>query len=250
MAQLKINNHTYDIDGILFDKDGTLLDFRSLWINWADTLINDMIKLAQLPQEEDISLAQSIGYDIENKIWDPKGPLCIGSLDDLISILSHHLYNKGMPWNESIELVTTVCLETNEKNNRKNTIKPVAGLNHFLMKAREVDLKLGVVTSDNYSQAVQNLEALAILPYFHSVIGHDQVERGKPFPDMVEKSCGELGVNPSRTLIFGDSNGDMILGEKSDMVASIGIVSEPKLTVDHLENATHIIRSYDDVSLY
>lgn len=249
MPLLNVHGQTYDIDGILFDKDGTLLEFGSLWVDWADELLSTVVSAARLPSSGKNKLANAIGFDAEAKSWDPEGPLCIGSLDDLITILSFRLYENGMPWNQSLELVTNVYTEIDKRNDWDKDIKPVSGLKNFLDKAQASNLKLGVVTSDNHSQAIQHLKALNIDLYFNSVIGHDQVIRGKPFPDMVEKACDQLNMQPERTLIIGDSDGDMMLGKKSDMLASIGIVSEPNSPSDHLINADHVIRNYDDITI-
>jgi|SRR5690625_3579643 len=247
MAKLTINNQTYEIDGILFDKDGTLLDFRSLWVNWAQEFITRIISAAKLTEIERGRLSQSIGFQYDLKRWDPTGPLCIGSLNDLISILSLQLYQNGFGWDEALAIVTDAHDDTDQKNDWKDSIKAVSGLRQLLAKAKACSLKLGVVTSDNHSQAIKHLKALEIDLYFKSVIGHDQVERGKPYPDMVEKACEHLDLKPKHALIIGDSNGDMVLGKKSGTVASIGIVSEPTITTSHLKNADHIIRSFDDI---
>lgn len=247
MARLTINNQTYEIDGILFDKDGTLLDFRSLWVNWAQEFITSIVSTAKLTERERGTLSQSIGFQYNEKRWDPTGPLCIGSLNDLISILSLHLYQNGFAWDEALEIVMDAHDDTNQKDDWKDSIKTVSGLRQLLTQAKASSLKLGVVTSDNHRQAIKHLKALKIDLYFKSVIGHDQVERGKPYPDMVEKACEQLDLKPKRALIIGDSNGDMVLGKKSGTVASIGIVSEPTITTSHLKNADHIIRSFDDL---
>lgn len=247
MAQISFDNQTYHIDGILFDKDGTLINFRSLWVTWADKLIDDIVSGAQLSAKDKEVLAYSIGFDVNDKKWDPKGPLCIGSLDDLITILSFHLYQKGMPWNEAVEIVINTYAKLDSNYRWDKEIQSITGLHYFLDQAKECGIKLGVITSDNHDQAVQHLTALQIDSYFGSVIGHDQVERGKPFPDMAELACQQLGIRLDQTIVIGDSNGDMILGKKVNAVASIGIVAEPSLGTDHLIHADHIIRNYQDI---
>lgn len=247
MGKCIVNGQTYDIDGILFDKDGTLLEFRSLWVDWSKQLIGRIMRKTERVEREE--LGQAIGFNEQENIWDPTGPLCIGSIADLITILSHKLYQNGVPWNDSITLVTDVYEEVNQRMKVREEIKAVSGLDTLLRDAHESDLKLGVVTSDNQAQAMEHLHALHIDHYFNSVIGHDQVERGKPFPDMVEKACEELNLREERTLIIGDSNGDMLVGDNAGLLASIGIVSEPSMSTAHLLNADHIIRDYHAIKI-
>ena len=43
MTSLRIEGHTYDVDAILFDKDGTLLDLNELWIGWLAALFDVLV---------------------------------------------------------------------------------------------------------------------------------------------------------------------------------------------------------------
>lgn len=249
MAICTINNESYDIDGILFDKDGTLVDFRSLWLDWADKLITTITSKLNKKAEERENLAHTIGVSLNERTWDPKGPLCIGSNNDLNAIISLYLYQQGMPWNEAVTFVAAIQDTIAKDAKWEQSLELVSGLGKFLSKSEECFIKLGVVTADDHNQAMKHLQALNIDRYFSSVIGHDQVEQGKPFPDMVEKACLELRLQPERTLMIGDSNGDMMLGKNSGMIASIGIVSDPSLSTDHLKNADQTIRSFDEIQI-
>ncbi|MFA1820017.1 HAD family hydrolase [Virgibacillus oceani] len=248
MAKCIINEQAYDIDGILFDKDGTLIEFSSLWVTWAEKFILSIMSKAKLPEKDQHRLADAIGFQFDQGKWDPKGPLCIGSLDELITIGALHLYQNGFAWNESLEIVTNAQMKVDQLKEWKKTINPVSGLRTFLQKADSHYLKLGVVTSDNQQQALSHLQELEIDSYFNSVIGHDQVMQGKPFPDMVYKACKDMMIEPERAIIIGDSNGDMILGMKSNTVASIGIAAESSSETDHLTNADHVIHNYDSIT--
>lgn len=248
MAHLYIDQKSYEIDGILFDKDGTLLDFRSLWIDWSKDIIHHIcseIKTDNV-QEEQLSLA--IGVDWKTGNWDVKGPLAIGTTQDLIAILSHQLYQAKIPWNTAFALVTNVFTEVNKKDSWKHRVKEVPGLSAFLKKCRAHQLKLGVVTSDDYRNAVQHLETLEMDTHFTAIIGGDQVTRGKPFPEAAEKACEEMGLDPRRCIVIGDSDGDMMLGNHIGAKANIGIIQEFNDT-DHFLHADHLIHTYDAISL-
>lgn len=51
------------VKAILFDKDGTLMDFHSIWIKVAEELVAECIKLYQLPQSMQPTLLKEIGVD-------------------------------------------------------------------------------------------------------------------------------------------------------------------------------------------
>ncbi|HLR01748.1 MAG TPA: HAD-IA family hydrolase [Virgibacillus sp.] len=250
MVECVINHQeTYNIDGILFDKDGTLIKFGSLWVRWAQRFVDAIASKTDMNVSGKHELAESLGFHYTDGTWDLQGPLCIGSPDDLMTIGAMILYKKGFPWNEATEIVGGALQEVDESDDWKKTIEPIEGLLNLLKKAAEKSLQLGVVTSDHRENACKHLEQLQIDHYFKSILGDDMVERGKPFPDMVYMSCEEMGIQPERALIIGDSNGDMILGKNSNMLASIGITSEIDNTSTHLKDADHVIEDYDSITL-
>src|SRR5699024_10573807 len=81
------------------------------------------------------------------------------------------------------------------------------------------------------------LEALGISKYFTSVIGHDIAPRGKPYPDMVYQACQQMNIQPEQSIIFGDSNGDMLLGKNSGLLAGIGVITHASASSSHLKDA-------------
>lgn len=249
MSEVIIDNKHYDIEGILFDKDGTLLDFAALWYDWSLCWIDRLIEMCPDIELDRAQLATVIGLDINRVSWDPEGPLAIGSNDDLKALLSSLLYQKGVSWNEAITIVTKSRESADSAVNWKDSLKSVKGLEVFLEKLYDAQVRLGVVTSDDTKQAQLHLSKLGIAEYFGSIIGHDAVPRGKPFPDSVEKACQALQIRPEKTLIIGDSNGDMITGTNAQMLAKIGIVPMQIETYHHLKEADHIIQDYENMNV-
>ncbi|GAB4074494.1 HAD family hydrolase [Barrientosiimonas marina] len=249
MSEIKVDNQYYEIDGILFDKDGTLLDFASLWLHWAISWI-DHLQAAN--PDSDVSradLAETIGVDVDHNSWDPTGPLAIGSNDDLKALLGSCLYKNGMPWNEAISLVIQSRESTDNSLDWEHYLQPIKGLRAFLEQLHQASIPLGIITSDDTQRAHHHLETLNIADYFTSVIGQDAVKREKPFPDSARKACQQLNIDPGKTLMIGDSNGDMITGKNAHMLATIGIVPEQIGTSRHLKQADQVITNYENSNL-
>lgn len=244
-----INDRYYEIDGILFDKDGTLLNFAELWLHWARKWIHNVIKGAQEVEVHASLLGETIGLDLDQNRWDPAGPLAIGSMDDLDTLLSFCLYDKGTPWNEATAMViqsrefvdTSIILE--------DRLKPIEGLKTFLDQLHSASVPLGVVTSDNTKRAREHLDILGISENFGCIMGHDAVQRGKPFPDMALEACRQLQIEPQKTLIIGDSNGDMITGRNANLLAGIGIISDEIQISSHLKEADSLIKNYENIKV-
>ena len=64
---------------------------------------------------------------------------------------------------------------------------------------------MAVATSSNTAHAEQRLAQADIKKYFRIVIGGDQVERPKPFPDIYKRTAELLKINPKNCIAFEDS---------------------------------------------
>jgi len=247
MSTICIDESSYrNVDGILFDKDGTVIDFV-LWIYWIEAFMEALDQKTDIVYDKQF-LERSLGFSKDNRIWNPKGPLAIGSSQDLLTILSLTLYKQGTPWDQSYQTINDINQEVEKTFSFNQHLKPVTGLIEFLDQARHHQLKMGIVTSDDHAKAVQHLDALGITKCFTSIIGHDIAPRGKPYPDMVYQACQQLNIQPDKTMIFGDSNGDMMLGKNSGLKARIGVIPHANASSAHLEDANHIISNYHAIT--
>lgn len=243
MGTININESTYhNVEGILFDKDGTVIDFI-VWMHWVEAFMEALNQYTYITYDKKF-LENALGFSGENPYWDPKGPLAIGSSQDLLTILSLALYKEGLPWNQAYQVINDVNQEVEKTFSFNQHLKLVDGLAEFLEQAQQHEIKLGVVTSDDHAKAVQHLEALGISEYFTSVIGHDIAPRGKPYPDMVYQACQQMNIQPGQSIIFGDSNGDMMLGKNSGLVGGIGVIPHANASSTHLIDADQIIWNY------
>ena len=79
---------------------------------------------------------------------------------------------------------------------------------------KELGVSLAVITNTAGSLAREILKGLDI--EIDCVIGGDEVENGKPAPDIIFKACDLLGVSPKDAIVVGDSVYDMEAAKASD----------------------------------
>ena len=72
------------VDGILFDKDGTLFDFRTTWNAWAAKLIRD---LAEGQAETAQAIANNLIFDLNTNTFDPRSPVIAGSNREVAELI-------------------------------------------------------------------------------------------------------------------------------------------------------------------
>ncbi|WP_407636299.1 HAD family hydrolase [Paenibacillus curdlanolyticus] len=249
LPRLTIGQQHYTVKGILFDKDGTLLDFVALWGTWcqfayahfAERFDGPIAPLDQLWGLKSDGAGQVVDYDCN-------GPVAMGSIGDLLSTLAWQGYQQGQPWGESIRLARACKEAADAEIQRIRPARPLPGVVDFVHQCYGLGLLLGVVTADETEDSKRHLEWMGIRPLFASVIGDDAVERGKPFPDMVYKACGELDLAPRDVAVIGDTNGDMQMGNAAGAAVTIGLApSEHEVSL--LGDAKVIVSAYDQIIL-
>jgi HAD superfamily hydrolase (TIGR01509 family) len=66
-------------------------------------------------------------------------------------------------------------------------------------------LPTAVATSTNRMTAESHLHSAGLLPRFDAIVTWEDVERGKPHPDLFLKAAREIGVKPRRCVVLEDS---------------------------------------------
>jgi HAD superfamily hydrolase (TIGR01509 family) len=82
---------------------------------------------------------------------------------------------------------------------------------------------LGVASSSNRELIDRALELSGLAPYFKVTVSSEEVERGKPAPDVYLEAARRLGVEPSRSAAIEDSAG----GIRSAHAAGMQVVAIP-----------------------
>lgn len=254
MTVLKIKDKSIPCRAILFDKDGTLLDFIQLWGKWAETLLCLMERhLSSIGIKKKMASPSSllgIRYDEQNVMidYDRTGPLAMGTEEEITALLAWQLYEMGVPWDVGLKLVAQFSSTAMVEVKKLRPAKPIVGICELLESCRNSGILLGVVTSDRTSEAVEHLGWIELSSYFKSIVGRDRVTRGKPDPEMVVLSCRELGVSPKEVVVIGDSNVDMRMGKAAGVMMTIGLGIEEGRTT-YLHDADLIIQDYTSITI-
>jgi phosphoglycolate phosphatase len=230
-AVLRVKTREIEIDAILFDKDGTLLQFLPLWGKWAGVMTSLMTEsIRTLGKVLDFEPKLLLGVELDEKFqvtdFDLQGPLSIASIPEIEGALAWQLYTRGMSWNQAMQRVREIRIMADEEVERERPVVPLPGLLSFLSRCTEAGLPLAVVTADQTAEAVKHLQWLGVADGFKAIMGRDRVINGKPSPEIVYKVCELLDVQPARTVLIGDTAGDMQAGRLAGVGLTIGIGEE------------------------
>jgi phosphoglycolate phosphatase len=147
MPLIAAGSRRFDVDAVVFDKDGTLIDFDSLWgprtVRWVE-------KLAAMAGQPDLARRSTplLGFDPARQQVLPDGPLAIGSTADLYALAAAVLFRYGFGWHEGRPLAQRAAATTMAappqppKSGRLATCRSVHRL-------RRAGLQLAVATNDD-----------------------------------------------------------------------------------------------------
>ena len=112
-----------------------------------------------------------------------------------------------------------------------------SGLLELLGFLDEISMPKAVATSTEYERAIHKLALTNLLDHFPVVIAGDQVEKGKPAPDIFLAAALRLEVLPKYCLVLEDSDAGIQAaydaGMTSVMIPDMKLPSEKSCTFAH-----------------
>ncbi|MCV2349820.1 HAD family hydrolase [Paucibacter sp. Y2R2-4] len=103
-------------------------------------------------------------------------------------------------------------------------LKP--GAEALLSRLTEQGVPLALASSTRHAEVQRRLRLAGLLDFFGSKVhGGDQVQRGKPHPDLFLLAAQSLGMAPANALVFEDSS----YGAQGGLSAGMGVVLVPDL---------------------
>ncbi|MEM1368440.1 MAG: HAD family hydrolase [Cyanobacteria bacterium P01_H01_bin.15] len=211
----------HDIQGIWFDKDGTLAD-SSHYLNQLTLARSQSLDLL-VPDIQD-SVLEILGW--RDQTVDPLGLMAAGSrLENEIAIAGL-LVVRGHTWGEARQLVTkafAIAEQQLQGLECQSTLFPeVLDLLDSLV---QTPIKLGILTADTEVHTQEFLAQYGLKRYFSAIVGAEQ-GRFKPDPALYQAACQELGCIPQETLMVGDTPGDITMALQAGAKDALWIIRQ------------------------
>jgi phosphoglycolate phosphatase len=228
------------IKGLLFDKDGTLIDVMGTWLPVYREMLEE-----SFPNRLDLwdRVLKESGYDAEAGNFRANSPLASGTTDELVDMWWPGL--EGSTRQVRIQMVDEEFRTRSIRHLR--TILPLHPLMADL-KAR--DMKLGIATNDNEASARAHVASLKIGQFVDFVAGYDSVQRAKPAGDMVHAFCRACALEPKEVAVVGDNPHDMAMGREAGAGLVIGVLSGNGGRGDFAGLADAVLDSVADLPAY
>ncbi|MFL5803776.1 MAG: HAD family hydrolase [Roseiflexaceae bacterium] len=105
------------------------------------------------------------------------------------------------------------------------TARPLADLPRLFGALRERGIRIAVATSDDHAPTAATLAGLGVAALVDAIVGADDGLPIKPAPAAVLAICHDLGVDPRRVVMVGDSVDDMKMGRAAGAGLVVGVTS-------------------------
>ena len=200
-----------NIQGLIFDKDGTLFEFQSSWGDW---FYNLLVILSDKNQNIIDAIARAQKFNIETRSFDSGSQFIAGTLDETISLISPFLETKS---DSDIKKIVIENLETLNQ-------RPATNLKKLFRLLKSNKYALGVVTNDQEKSTKIQLQNANIFSFFDFIAGCDSGFGYKPNPQPLLAFSDHVNLPRSSIAIIGDSTHDLKAGIKANMW-TVGVLS-------------------------
>ena len=210
------------VEALIFDLDGTLVDTAPDLIQATNHVLQSIGRRPVSYQE----FRGFVGHGAMNLI--ERGTLATGAAID----------------HETLKRLHRDFLDYYGDNISAHS-KVFEGIPALLDNAKSRGLKMGVCTNKVEGLSHKLLDELGLGKWFEAVVGGDTLPIMKPDPAPYVEVAKRLGVDASRTIMFGDSETDIRTAQNTRVpviAVTFGYTAQPVETF----HPTHVINHYDE----
>jgi phosphoglycolate phosphatase len=197
------------IKAILFDKDGTLIDFADTFFEACSKII---LHLANDNHNLAANLADAVGFDMQTLDCTASSEI-VGGTSMTIARIWQPILDRGTVGQLSLELDGYFDKYTELAVTAFEFTRPT------LEKLDNMDLALGVATNDSENNARHHLGAIKVADLFSFVAGYDSGYGPKPEPGMINAFASQQKIASDEVVMVGDSINDLLAGKNAGTIA-------------------------------
>jgi phosphoglycolate phosphatase-like HAD superfamily hydrolase len=207
------------IDLLIFDKDGTLIEFHLMWGGWVEELGRRLEVATGLPVRD--GLYSLLGVDPATGRVQAHGLMAATPMRRLREVVEAYLADAGAGTAAAAAAIAGAW----HAPDPVALAQPVTNLQDLLTALRRRVPTFAVATSDDRDPTERTLAALGIAGEMAALACADDGIRPKPAPDPVLHLCAALGSPPARTAVVGDSPADMRMARAAGAGRVIGVLT-------------------------
>ncbi|XP_075262799.1 choline dehydrogenase, mitochondrial-like isoform X6 [Convolutriloba macropyga] len=262
---------------IIFDKDGTLVDFHSMWSPWLLQLVENFEKSTGRKVPGD-AIHDLMGFDsVRNKfvpgsilgsheITQDTMTMCKRALENMLvsqygysETEAHEIVNDnwvgGMksnlgPKQKSISIGGREKERVNKEDAHDDDaiVSPIGDVLLLFKLLKKFNIKVAICTSDNRACTTQALQDMGLLPDIGALVcGDDAISKPKPHPANAQYLGKLFNCPPERIAVVGDTPSDTGMGNAAGLGTVIGVQSGVCDTGTLLQDSDYVVDDIHDV---
>ncbi len=195
---------------IIFDMDGTLVN-------------------------SSLTIANAINYVRENLGFESMDPI------EILRMVNDHTLNPAKTFYhaESFDADHERWFSEYYTKNHADELVLYEGIYELLDSLKNEGHALAVATNAYRGSTIESLTHLNVYNHFDAIACYDDVEKGKPYPDMLHKILDELDHSNEKSLFIGDGPRDEMASKNADI---------PYIMVDWgFTEHTNAVRTVDEL---
>jgi len=244
MAPLLFGAYTFDAELVIFDKDGTLIEFSALWAAYTVNAVEALMALLEAEATNGSServakqlapidthqllrndLYAILGYDPAADHFDPQSPVVTAPLPILYTLAAGVLYRHGWGWLDAELAVGRAFTPVMDAPLVREMVRATTPLPALFGALHKAGVKIAVVTSDDRRPTLAALEWLEVADQVDFMVCADDGYPYKPAPEAVWAACAATGVDVARTVMVGDSTTDMLMAQRAGVGLRVAVLT-------------------------
>ncbi|MBL0370599.1 HAD family hydrolase [Rhizobium sp. KVB221] len=224
------------IAAILFDKDGTLLDFDRTW-----EPVNRRASLFAAGGDPALAdhIMRTCGMDPETGKTEGGSLFAAAAPSEIVAAM----VEAGAPF--SIEELT-VAINRMFVEGAAHAVA-VTDLEALFARLKGRGLRLGIASSDNEASIRRMAENMGIMPYIDYIAGYDSGHGVKPEPGMIDGFAAGHGLDHAEIAMVGDNTHDLHMARNARAGLAVGVLTGTSDRAMLSPHADHVLASIDDL---
>lgn len=223
---------------ILFDKDGTLIHYNTIWPDAIRAMIPLFReKFAVKKNVLDDQLLSQLG--LNGQLVNDSTPIASGTSSNIAYVLNQALETGH---DDVLSFVRDYFYQYTIANQDK--IQAIGNVKDLFTNLKAQGYTLGVITADDYESTIFTIKHLKIDELIEFVATGDRY-KAKPSSEAMTSFSSELGFDPDQILFVGDSIIDMQFGKH--FRTGIAVLSGVGLREELMEYTDYCYQTIHDI---
>jgi phosphoglycolate phosphatase-like HAD superfamily hydrolase len=229
---------------IIFDKDGTLIDFDAMWGGWVVYLAEQLRSVSGLDVHRALCLA--MGYDETTRKVLANGKLASRPMSQLYQATIEVVQSFGLSKHEAKCVVEKAwCIP-----DPVILAKQLTDTRALFSSLYDRGIQIAIATADDRAPTQAMIEAFDIEEFIGTMVCADDGIPSKPAPDMVLTVCERLKLDPRSVMVIGDTASDLKMARAAGAGLAVGVLSGVSSAKDLIPYAHVLIESVDELHAY